>query len=96
MKYFKHIEDGMIISINTIDTDDTTPTEDEITEEEYTQIVTAIQNRPTDDDPGYTYKLKEDLTWELCEIPGYVPPSEPSDDDEISGKEFLSMVEEVL
>lgn len=96
MKYFKHVEDGVIISINTIDTDDPALIEGEITEDEYNQIITAIQNSPTDADPGYTYQLKEDLTWELCEIPGYVPPSEPSDEDEISGNEFLSMVEEVL
>lgn len=96
MKYFKAIEDGIVISINTIEIDDPAYIEGEITEEEYNEILTAIQNRPTDTEAGFSYRLLEDLTWELYEIPNYQPPVEPSDDDPISSIEFFNMVEEVM
>lgn len=40
----------------------------EITETEYNAILDAIYNRPTAPD-GYGYRLREDLTWELYELP---------------------------
>lgn len=40
----------------------------EITEQEYNAILDAIRNRPTAPD-GYGYRLCEDLTWELYELP---------------------------
>lgn len=40
----------------------------EITETEYNAILDAIHNRPTAPD-GYGYRMREDLTWELYELP---------------------------
>lgn len=40
----------------------------EITETEYNDILTTIRNIPTAPD-GYGYRLREDLTWELYELP---------------------------
>ena len=61
-KYFKLIEDGYIVLIGTGGGDN------EITKEEYEHILFVIHNRPASEE-GYTYKLRADLTWELCEIP---------------------------
>ena len=38
-----------------------------ITEAEYEEILEVIRNRP-EAQSGYAYRLKEDLTWEKCEI----------------------------
>ena len=38
-----------------------------ITEAEYSHICETIQNKPTAED-RFDYRLKEDLTWEKCEI----------------------------
>ena len=38
-----------------------------ITEAEYEEILEVIRNR-TEAQSGYTYRLKEDSTWEKCEI----------------------------
>ena len=38
-----------------------------ITEAEYEEILEVIRNRP-EAQSGYDYRLKEDLTWEKCEI----------------------------
>lgn len=40
----------------------------EITETEYNAILSVIRNMPTAPD-GYGYRLREDLTWELYELP---------------------------
>ncbi len=39
-----------------------------ITEEKYNEIEEVIKNRPNEPN-GYCYKLKTDLTWELCKLP---------------------------
>lgn len=62
MKYFKNIEDGYIASIST------SSGGEEITKEEYDHILSVIRSCPTAD-PGYMYRLKPDLTWELAEAP---------------------------
>lgn len=82
--YYKLTKDGYIAVIGT--GEGGTP----ITEEEYEDILSILQNRLAAED-GYAYRLKEDLTWELVEVP-IVEPT----DDEISGIELLSMIEEVL
>ena len=84
MRYYKQIEDGYIIAICT------GAGGDEITKEEYDEIMSIIRNKPTAES-GYDYKLKEDLTWELVEVPEVEPT-----DDEISGDELLNMIEEVM
>lgn len=60
MRYYKRIEDGYLVCIGTGVGDV------EITEEEYHEILTVIQNKPGAD-VGYDYRLKEDLTWALIE-----------------------------
>lgn len=62
MKYFKSTESDYIVLIGT------DIGGEEITAEEYEHILSVIHNRPVADD-GYTYKLRTDLTWELCENP---------------------------
>lgn len=62
MRYFKTISDGYIMSVMT------GLGGEEITAEEYHTIMEVIKNAPTAPD-GYGYRLKEDLTWELWELP---------------------------
>lgn len=59
----------------------------EITKVEYDKIRAIIQNRPQAEGKGY--RLKTDLTWEEYDLP---PEPEPSDDDEISDDEALSII----
>ena len=60
--YVKTVEDGYIagIATNAVGT--------EITEEEYHEILAVIKSKPMDVD-GYGYRLREDLIWELYELP---------------------------
>ena len=62
MRYYKMIENGYIIAIG-IGFDDV-----EITAEEYAAILEIIKTKPVAEN-GYAYRLKEDLTWELVEVP---------------------------
>lgn len=59
----------------------------EITETEYNEIMSIIQNRPAADGKGY--RLKTDLTWEAYDLP---PEPEPSDEDELSDAEALNIL----
>lgn len=54
----KIVVDGYIVSIGN--------NGKEITDEEYTAILEAINSKPTAP-IGYVYKLKETIEWELCE-----------------------------
>lgn len=58
---YKVVRDNYIISVSDVNVGT------EITEEEYKLICEALKNKPTKD--GYYAKLKEDLTWELFELP---------------------------
>lgn len=78
-KYFKNFDGEYIFSIGE-GIGDT-----EITQEEYEHILSVIRSRPTAE-PGYMYKLKTDLTWELVEA-SEVPVS-----DEISDQEALDII----
>lgn len=60
--YQKNVENGYIISI-TAGAD-----RGNITDAEYQQILALLHNAPTAPD-GYTYLLREDLSWELVELP---------------------------
>lgn len=82
--FYKIVQDGYIIVVGTGNGGEP------ITAEEYERIRSAILNAPTAE-IGYEYLLREDLTWELVEVP-VVDPAE----EEISGNELLSMIEEVL
>lgn len=62
MRYYKIINNGYILVVGTGSGNI------EITESEYNDILTAISNMPIAPQ-GYEYKLKEDLTWKLYELP---------------------------
>ena len=59
----------------------------EISVDEYSEILSVIQNRPIAEGKGY--RLKSDLTWEEYDLP---PEPEPSDEDEISTDEALEIL----
>lgn len=84
-KYFKNIEGDYIVSIST-----GTGTE-EITQEEYENILSVIRNDRPIPEVGYDYRLRTDLTWELIEVEVI-----PEDEMEITDDEFMDMVEGVL
>lgn len=56
MRYFKIVSDGYIICVGkgSMGT--------EITQAEYNNIISAINSKQTVN--GFTYRLKEDLTWD--------------------------------
>ena len=57
MRYYKVVSAGYILSIGT------GPTGDEITEEEYSEILKVIRNKPAGSDTT-DHSLRTDLTWE--------------------------------
>lgn len=59
----------------------------EISADEYSEILSVIQNHPTAEGKGY--RLKADLTWEEYDLP---PEPEPSDEDELSEAEALDIL----
>jgi len=59
----------------------------EISADEYSEILSIIQNRPAAEGKGY--RLKSDLTWEAYDLP---PEPEPSDEDELSDAEALNVI----
>ena len=81
MRYYKQIIDNYLTAIGT------GPGNIEITEAEYNQIISIIQNRPQSGGKGY--RLKTDLTWEAYDLP---PEPEPSDEDELSDAEALNIL----
>lgn len=74
MRYYKMCADGYIDAIGTGAGDM------EITVEEYSELMAVIQARPTPEE-GYSYKLKEDLTWELVEAPVIETEEEATEQD---------------
>ena len=81
MRYYKQLSGDYIITIG-VGLDGI-----EIAEDEYNEILSAIQNRPQTEGKGY--KLKTDLTWEEYGLP-FTP--EPSDEDELSDAEALNVI----
>ena len=75
MMYQKNTENGYIVSIVS------GVTNGNITEEEYSSILAVIRNKPTAPD-GYDYRLREDLTWELYELPTPEPEDEEATEDD--------------
>jgi hypothetical protein len=53
----------------------------EITETEYNHIKTIIDSRPTAPD-GFSYRLTENLEWELYELPTEEPVEELTETEE--------------
>lgn len=79
MRHYKQIQNGYIVCIGTGSGGE------EITQEEYDSMMAHIQARPTPED-GYDYRLKEDLSWELYQLPTV------DDDVEISDSEALDII----
>ena len=73
-KFFWNTEDGYIVLVG--------PNigGEEITKDEYVAIMSAIENRPIAEN-GFTYKLRTDLTWELCPIPDVEDDAEATEED---------------
>lgn len=80
MRFYKNIDGGYIISIGTGNGGT------EITEAEYSEILSVIRNKPQAPD-GYGYRLKTDLTWETVKL----PDPEPADDD-LTAEEALDII----
>lgn len=78
-EYFKNFDGDYIFSIGEGVGDE------EITREEYENILAVIQSRPIAE-RGHSYKLRKDLAWELVEVP--VDP----ESDEISDEEALDII----
>ena len=76
--YYKNVVDGYITSVST------GAGQTEITKDEYEYILTAIQSRPTPE-PGFDYRLREDMSWELVERP-------IDDDPELSEQEAMDII----
>jgi hypothetical protein len=79
MRYYKKIEGDFLLAIGT------GVGGEEITNEEYEHILSVIRNCPTAE-PGYQYRLKADLAWELVEAPA------ADTDPEISDAEALAII----
>ena len=79
MKYYKYIENGYILAVGTGGGGE------EITEEEYNEIMDVIRNKPKRTETT-DYHLRIDLTWEEYEV----EPPEP--DDEITDTELVDIL----
>lgn len=80
MRYYKRISDNHILAIGTGNGND------EITKQEYNEIMSVIQSCPNGEGKGY--RLCTDLTWEEYDI----PPVVLSDDDELSADEAMDIL----
>lgn len=79
MRCYKLIEDGYLTEIGRGNGGE------EITQEEFDGLFSLIQARP-DAAEGKYYRLKENLTWEECDL----PPVEEA--EEISAEEALNII----
>lgn len=80
MRFYKQISDNYILSIGT------GYGNDEISEQEYNEIMSVIRSCPNEDGKGY--RLRTDLTWEEYDL----PPVVLSDDDELSTDEVMDIL----
>ena len=67
--FYKYISDKYIIGVGTGSGGE------EITEQEYNNILNKINNRPEAPE-GYSYRLTTAMEWELCEVPKIEQTSE--------------------
>lgn len=67
--FYKYINDNFIIGVGTGSGGE------EITEQEYSNILDKINNRPEAPE-GYSYRLTTAMEWELCETPNIEPTAE--------------------
>ena len=82
--YQKNTENGYIVSIVK------GVSVGNITEAEYQAIMDVIRNKPTAEQ-GYDYRLLEDLTWELVQL----PEPEPEADEEATEADYLASLAEL-
>ena len=80
-RYYKQTDDVYILAVG-VGVDGI-----EISADEYSEILSIIQNRPIAEGKGY--RLKADLTWEEYDLP---PEPEPSDEDELSDTQALNIL----
>ena len=80
MRYYKQIKDNYIASIGT------GYDGEEISEQDYNEIMSVIQSCPNENGKGYF--LRTDLTWEEYDL----PPVVLSDDDELFASEALDIL----
>lgn len=85
MTYFKIFENEYILMIGTGSGGT------EITEQEYTEILSIIHATPQDAPEGYGYKLRADtLEWELVELPHVPEPEkEPTEEDKAAAYDII-------
>lgn len=62
MRYYKMIIDGYLVAVGNGSGGT------EITADEYAELLNIIRNKPSAES-GFDYRLREDLEWELYEIP---------------------------
>ena len=70
--FYKYINDKIIIGVGTGSGGE------EVTEQEYNDILEKINNRPEAPE-GFSYRLTTSLEWELCEV----SKTEPTAEEEI-------------
>lgn len=73
--FYKYINENFIIGVGIGSSGE------EITEQEYNDILDKINNRPEAPE-GYSYRLTTSLEWELCEVPKIEPTAEEIIEDE--------------
>ena len=61
---------------------------EEITEAEYSEILSAIRTKPPRTDTT-DYRLREDLTWEAYEVEPPTPEDEPTIEDKAEAYDIL-------
>ena len=83
MRYYKQISNGGLFAIGIGNKGG-----EEITADQYDEILTMLRNRPTAPE-GYGYRLTESLEWELYELPLV---EEVEEDPELSDSEVLSII----
>ena len=74
-------KDGYIYAVNHKEMDEQTK-----------EVYEALKTRPEAPE-GYAYRLKEDLTWEMFEIPQSEEPVETTDEYAEAGKILLGVSE---
>ena len=82
MRYYKHTNNGYIVSVGTGNGGA------EISEAEYNTILSVIVNKPVATETT-DYMLRDDLTWEEYEME--IPP-----EDDGTPEELIGMLEEAL
>lgn len=83
MRFYKIINNGYLIAVGNGSGGT------EITEAEYNNLLSVIHNKPTTPE-GYDYRLREDSTWELYELPEPEP-----EDEEATTEDYEAALSEV-